>query len=555
MVWGAQFSSGINGLAQPLSAVAVLVAVLAGLTPSAAEAQVSREIESVIIEQSAIIRRYTPPPMRGMFTLDVRAYLEDDTILDRVIVLRSVEVTNVSLVPVAVVEAVYAGEVGQRTTVRKALEIAAAIEAVYRRAGYLVVAAVSREGLGEGVLRIRVVEESYIEQVEIDGVSPATEARLQPYVRRIVEMVPLRVLELERVLLLMTDIAGFAVDATLVRPERLDRGGSLTLQIAFVPTTAAVKIDNRGSEQIGPLQAGVFASFNDVFGLFENTTLTAATVPNAPRELAVLQLSQTAPVLYDGLRYSHTLSLSRVQPGADLRPLGVKIDTVATEMALSYPVLRTIDNSVHAQISFATRHTSTDILGTRVGSDTYRWAGVGLSSDHTLAFGAVSISAEALQGLGASPDFQLVRGEASLTVPFAERFAFTGRAKGQYAASALPGAVRFEAGGDRYGRAFTTAAISGDSGVAGSAELAISNIINYGFVPSSSLFVFLDGATAWTRVRAADSRAESIVSVGLGARLVLDPGVMGELVLAVPIATEGIEDKGLAVFFSVGKQF
>lgn len=36
-----------------------------------------------------------------MLTFDVRAYLKDEALLDRVIVLRSVEVTNVSLVPLA----------------------------------------------------------------------------------------------------------------------------------------------------------------------------------------------------------------------------------------------------------------------------------------------------------------------------------------------------------------------------------------------------------------------------------------------------------------------
>src|SRR3546814_12833401 len=83
----------------------------------------------------------------------------------------------------------------------------------------------------------------------------------------------------------MSDLAGMNIEASLTRPESPGNGGGLTLDIAYEKRVARALLDNRGTDEVGPVQALATYQENDLLGLFESTTLTGVTIPNQPREL------------------------------------------------------------------------------------------------------------------------------------------------------------------------------------------------------------------------------------------------------------------------------
>ena len=111
-------------------------------------------------------------------------------------------------------------------------------------------------------------------------------------------------------------------------------------------------------------------------------------------------------------------------------------------------------------------------------------------------------------------------------------------------------------GGDPIGRAFDSGAASGDSGVAGSLELALDTEPAFEEVRSSAAYAFIDHGVTWFR---GDDRADekaTFASTGIGFRAILDPGFAVDATVAVPIRYEpDVVDRGARFFFSLKKRF
>ena len=130
-------------------------------------------------------------------------------------------------------------------------ELTDRIERMYRRAGYLALAAVPVQDLSTGEVRIVVFDQSYLRTIETRGDYPNIRARLSSYIDELVAMQPLRIRAIERILLLMADLAGMNIEATLRRPESPGNGGSLTLEIAFQRRLTRLSFNNRGTKEVG----------------------------------------------------------------------------------------------------------------------------------------------------------------------------------------------------------------------------------------------------------------------------------------------------------------
>src|SRR3546814_9560733 len=77
--------------------------------------------------------------------------------------------------------------IGRAIRVPELFELASRIERRYREDGIPVVATVPTQDFADGDARIVVFDQSYIATVEIRGDSPGLRARLDPYIRRLVE--------------------------------------------------------------------------------------------------------------------------------------------------------------------------------------------------------------------------------------------------------------------------------------------------------------------------------------------------------------------------------
>src|SRR3546814_15009781 len=121
--------------------------------------------------------------------------------------------------------------IGRAIRVPELFELASRIERRYREDGIPVVATVPTQDFADGDARIVVFDQSYIATVAIRGDSPGLRARLDPYIRRLVEMRPLRIDRVERILLRLSDLAGMNIQANLIRPEPPTTGSGLTPEL------------------------------------------------------------------------------------------------------------------------------------------------------------------------------------------------------------------------------------------------------------------------------------------------------------------------------------
>ena len=547
----------------------------ATLWTSSVHAQTVRDVERVLIDQSTIIKEYTPPPKRGSVQLtleDIKERISAEQAMNERFVLQAVALEGASMIPLTEFTPLWVDRVGKTISLADIFQITRQIESVYRQAGYLVIAAVPDQDYQTGRIRIVVFEQSYFRTVKFDSKQPELEKRLEPYISRLVNMQPLRLPEIERTLLLMSDLAGISLEATLTRPEVAGEGGTLTFEVGFDRRRGMVAIDNRGNDEVGPVQLSGQLAINDLFRQFDANTLTAVTIPSDPRELALIQLAQEFPIGSRGFRLGYNAGYVRSKPGGNLRAINVEVETVFSSFYGSYAFLRTIDNSVYGTIGLSTNDTQVDVMGSPQARDDYRWLEFGLSSEHGRGPLNANLSVTFLQGLDvlnassrgagfvsrndAAPDFRAVQSSADLSYGFSGRVSLQAQAVAQFASDPLPNTMQFSFGGDPFGRAFDSSAISGDSGFAASLTLNVRDIVKHQAIVGSSGFVFVGYGSVWNRGNDFDYSQASLSSTGIGINARLKSKISLQATLAAPIKSmAGVTKTGLRLFFAVSKSF
>lgn len=531
--------------------------------------------EEIILEQNIIIERFSPPPIAGSVDLNVaplKELIPAELAAQRTLTLRGVRIEGATLFPDDAFIPLWADLVGQEIPVSALYDLTDRIERMYLRAGILALAVVPIQDLSGGDIRIVVFDQSYIRVIETRGDYPDIRKRLAPYIDKLAAMQPLRIKKIERILLLMSDLAGMNIEATLRRPDTPGNGGSLTLEIEFDKRVARFSIDNRGTKEVGPYQAfGTFQQ-NDLFGLFESTTVTGATVPNSPRELLLGQIAQDFSVASDGLHVGYQFGFTDSRPGGALDALDVVVSSIAAEIYASYPILRTIEQSAVVSAGLRSRDTDVDVGSRAQSSDRYRWLATGLAAEQGIGFGSINFQTEYLRGIEAfnatdrgaplasraiaETDFHVLAGRADLAVGLLEGLSLLGRAAGQYAFGPLPSVVQMSFGGDPFGRAFDSGALSGDTGIVSSLELSLDTEPAFAEVRSSVAYAFADYGVTWVRGNDRANDNPTLGSVGVGFRAVLDEGFAIDATLAVPFEYDpGLDDTGPEIFFSLKKRF
>jgi hemolysin activation/secretion protein len=103
---------------------------------------------------------------------------------------------------------------------------------------------------------------------------------------------------------------------------------------------------------------------------------------------------------------------------------------------------------------------------------------------------------------------------------------------------------QFGFGGSQYGRGYDFSEITGDSGLAGKAELAYTIRTGQKYLGSYQPYVFYDLGKVWNRTPAAGQPShESAASAGAGTRFTFTPALLGDLFVAKPL-TRDVSSRG-----------
>ena len=126
---------------------------------------------------------------------------------------------------------------GKEVSLADILDVASAIEAEYRRNGYILVRAfVPPQRVTDGIFTINVVE-GFIANVAVEGGSDATRERIRTYAQPSLDAKPLRILTIEEALLLANDLPGVSASG-LLRPS-LDAPGASDLTVSACGAASA----------------------------------------------------------------------------------------------------------------------------------------------------------------------------------------------------------------------------------------------------------------------------------------------------------------------------
>ncbi len=561
---GRSAAKGLHGVRHWLFAPAVVASLCLwlGTGPAAAES-----VRDVIINQNSVLERYTPPPTPprsigvSVLTEDVAGVAPEA--LDSVrFVLRRVEIDGAVTLDPALFAPLYAPLVGQTITLRQLNGVLKGIEAVYRDNDYYARAFAPRQDLADGTVRI-VVYESYIREVSIEGDVHNIrnlEARLRPYIDRMVEMRPVRVSKLLRYALLMSDLAGLTIDAEFSQIPEEPGAGRLVLRLDFDPSSFRARLDNFASDDVGPLELAGMARFNNLFGMFESTDLLVVTNPAAPEELVLGKLAQHFPLGPSGFAFGYDVAHIWSSPKDEA---DIHAETTQAGTYLNYALLRSQERNVITSLALRGQNTTVDVNGDRVVDQRKRWLRFGATYDDTILGLDSIVEANFAQGIDAfdasgedNNDYRFATIDGSLSRGITDTINAQLLYSGQYALTHIPSAVRYSLGGETYGRAFDNGAIAGQSGYALAFEMSKDLNPEIAWLTGLSVFGFVDYGAVWNPADSGTYEFASVGSAGGGVRARVGAHTSLATWVAVPYKDEpSLGAEGTKVRFTAGVQF
>jgi hemolysin activation/secretion protein len=173
--------------------------------------------------------------------------------------------------------------------------------------------------------------------------------------------------------------------------------------------------------------------------------------------------------------------------------------------------------------------------------------------------GATRLSSTNKSRLTGSGDFTRLDFEATRLQRLSDRFSLQLGASGQTSFNEpLLASEQFALGGYAYDRAFDPAEATGDAALAGKAELRWTAVRRWGPISNLQPYAFYEGGEIW-QVTALPGlpQNQTLVSTGLGVRLMVANRITGDLQWAQPVGPDvgQTHSRNARIFFSLTTNF
>lgn len=461
-----------------------------------------------------------------------------ERLANQVLELKGLIVDGAKVYRQKVLRGIFNRHLGKEITFGEFYAIARAIQARYHRDGYLLsFAYVPPQKVKDGVFRIAVVE-GFVSSVTVEGVDGKLKQGIERILAPIAGQRPLTTQTLERYMLLVNDLPGVAATGVL-QPAKKVRGASdMVVKVSRRPVDGHVSADNRGSEFVGPWRGAAGIGFNSLLGRGERVSLDAnIAVPT--EELLSVRLKYGEPLSLEGLRIDIAGGYVSSEPGSTLAALDVETKSYSGDVDVTYPLIRTRGETLRLGAGLSFLDTEVNWVAGRLSNDrlrtvrarlTYNRAGfLGGGNGLVLGFtqavpilGASDADDDATSRDDADEAFTKITLDVTRTQPLFRGVDLVLAAAGQYARSPLPAAMEFSLGGSRFGRGYDSGEITGEDGVAISAEIGYSLFYRKFFVRRVRPYGFYDFGQAWDE---GAGGGRSLASAGAGVRLRLVRGL------------------------------
>lgn len=473
--------------------------------------------------------RPTPTPIEIAPALPGRPPAEADRLRFE---LRSLEVEGATAVPEAELRALFATQLGTEVSVADVFAIADRITTLYRDKGYVLSSAVvPPQEISGGRVRLRVVE-GYVSDVTVEGDLGQVRTLVESYLVRVTTIRPVRLADIERAMLLVNDLPGLSATSVL-RPGAEVGSAQLVVTAQRKPFDGFASTNNRGSDFIGPWTSAAQVAASSFTPLGERLSVL---VFNAwpIKEQQFVQGDATVHLGSGGLALHGFGSYGPSEPGSDLRDFD--IDQFATRAGVdaSYPLIRTRQLSLWVDGGYEYSLTRSESSGQKLFRDKIHAVSPAVRAELQDGLGGLSTFGLALrQGLplpgytrqgandksreDASGVFTAVHGEASRLQPLLPHLDLFVAGQGQYSPDDLLSDVQIKFGGTNFVRGYPPAELSGDSGLALSVELRLSEAPGWQLADFVQLYSFYEYGAVWNNGDDLNS-SDWLSSAGVGVR-------------------------------------
>lgn len=459
---------------------------------------------------------------------------------------------------------VYKDYMGQPVTDRTAPAIAEALREMYANDGYARPGYKVLDG-GEqsGIVRIRIVELT-ISRVEFSGSAGPYDHKVRQMANTLPSQSAVRPEDIRDLLRRARRLPGLSVEVDAYSDTGGNGGVILDLDSTYKPLEGYVKLSNRGTREIGRSLAFAQAVANGFFG-FENSAGIYAGTSEETDKYKSGGVFGTATFGQHGTsaRLLAGVSALRLDAGSGTE----EHDRQLLNLRITQPLRQEISHTLSMWGAFALEDLDIGLDDTDLRADRLRSLEIGSSlsfrQDATQYYTSLELE-QGVNGLGSGlhtvgnpddprrADFTIARIRFVRLAKLGNSWSLRWDAYGQYSPHVLPSTKRFKIGGNRIGRGFEAAAISGDRGLGNKVKL---NRQLDGFADwrqHTGLYGFYDLGTTWTEL---SGSRQSAASAGVGVSFRAE-WLSGHVELAKPL-THPDEDgnKDAKVFAELAMRF
>jgi len=448
------------------------------------------------------------------------------------LLLKSVSVQGVSVYTEGQIAEIFKADLGQSVTLERIWLISDEITHKYRKDGYFLSRAfIPAQEIQDGQIIIKVVE-GYIKQIDIEQ-KLQDKSVIKNLNENLLSHRPVSSKDLEHYHFLLTDLAGLQNLRGTLTPisNQKDGGVRLVYTRNDTPTSSGfVGINNLGSQYLGPTEALAYWQ-GSLIPLHKTFVSIRSTAP--ADEMKAVNASHTLPLTAD-TSVTVSAGYTKANPGFTLAPQEIESKSVDMGVTVTHKIIRQRLENWSASIGIDGRNSKSTILDTtelsadkvravRLSStyDTYDRTGAYNRGSVIVSRGLKALSASKESDLnlsrdGAKPDFTKLEAEYIRYQAFPHDIAVSAVVRGQKSSGSLYSSEEFGFGGSDMGRAYDSSEITGDDGIAASAELQYNGTPELGYFQVQP-YAYYDIGKVWNHN---DGQIESISgsSAGLGVR-------------------------------------
>lgn len=406
----------------------------------------------------------------------------------------------------------------------------------YHDRGYsLARAVIPAQEVKDGVVTIAVIE-GRVGKVLFSGHKGYSEDFLRRQVGRLPAGSLVAAENLERTLLLLNDLPGLKVRATLAPGAEFGTSDVL-VKAEEKPIALNLTADNFGSKETGRKRADAGVELNNPLGIGDQLSLRAVTTER--KLIKFGKVGYSLPLDDDGLRLAASFAESRYDVAGDFAALGLSGSSQVAEVSVQYPLARSRGHNETVSLGMKTTHLVQQTLAVETSNTRIPMITLGYLFNRIGEDASVSnLSAQVASNLrtnssGTRQDAQRFRLEidGNYLLPLDRKWDVYLRGAWAYSPDRLPDSEKYSIGGPGSIRAYRASELRGDSGA--QATLEFRRSLQFGSMPGSAAIFADSGKVAYKAPGYADS-FQSISAWGAGLTLYPMRQVTAKIEAAIP---------------------